>query len=254
MISTLILAASVAGQACYVQQRAAVRTYAAPVAYQQQYAVNTYSQQAYTTAYVPVQYYDVVGSVQRGVNLRQAALQSQAALAARVDKLALSIDGLTAIIAKETTVAVTEPTPVAPGKPSPEVPGKPSPQGPTVIPQGPPVTPKVNPDDGSVPPPPTPVVPGQPVPDAVAQVLNNRCAKCHGAIAADTMGGGFALFAEDGSIRNGIPSPKLVDLLYRVSVGNMPKKASPLPPEELAAIRAWVTQDPKVSAFFGGPR
>jgi mono/diheme cytochrome c family protein len=260
MFSTLILAASVAGQSCNLQQRA----YAAPVAYRQTYAANNYVQQQYyapqvQTAYIAVEYRDyanIIGSEQRGVNRRQEALLSQAALAARVDKLSASINGLTAIIAKE-AVGPVEPTPVAPGKPVPVVPGKPSPEvpgkpNPTVEAPPPvqPPTPTVNPDDGSVPPPPVPTAPGVAVPDATVQVLKARCAACHSAESAATNGGKFALFAEDGSVRP-LSSPKLLDLAFRVSTGNMPRKALPLPPDEQTAIKAWVLGDPKVAGFLG---
>jgi hypothetical protein len=248
MIQVLVLAAMTTGQVCQTatsyRQAYAAPTYAAPAKYA---AAPYYPAKALvettfiaTELYQPV-YGSLVGADVRAENRRNQDRATIDKLTAQIGGLNVALGRLEARLAAE--VQPTEPTP----QPPPIVPGKPTPQ--PVEPQQPPV-PKVNPgpDDGSVPPPP---VPGLPVPDATAQVLRNRCAACHSAEAAGTSGGKFALFAADDSVRTDIPSPKLLDLAFRVSTGNMPKKALPLPPDEQAAVKAWVLGDAKVAGFLG---
>jgi hypothetical protein len=248
MISTLILAASVAGQACYVNQRAVTRTYAP--AYSQGYAPTYYAGKARvettivaTELYEPRIYGVLAGAGIRAETRRKQDQASVAGLTARVDKLSASIDRLGTLFSQVVVTLPTAPvapTPVAPGKPTPEVPGKPTPDSGG---SAPPPLPKTNPDDGSVPPP--------PVPPEAASVLRSRCLSCHSAESAPTLGKGFALFDGDGAVRTDVPSNKLLDLAFRVSTGNMPRKALPLPPDEQAAIKAWVLSDPRVGAFLG---
>jgi hypothetical protein len=265
---SLALAVAMTGQVCQVRgtYRQQAVTYAAPVAYQQQNYVKAYAAPVYTqfvaVAEDPYLYQSaLVGAQARADRRAGKELQGQAALAAQLNGLSVQVNQLTRTLAQVTIatpttpdvggppVAPGKPQPVAPGKPSPEVPGKPAPTVEAPPPVQPP-TPTVNPDDGSVPPPPVPTVPGVAVPDATVQVLKSRCLACHSAESAATNGGKFALFTEAGDVRP-LSSPKLLDLAFRVSTGNMPRKALPLPPEEQATIKAWVLADPKVAGFLG---
>jgi mono/diheme cytochrome c family protein len=257
MLTTILL--SVLAQApCNVRgsypHQATVRTYTVPL-YQQSYA--TYAQPAQVqTAYVATEYYDyasIVGAATRAQDRRQEALLGQANLAAKVAELSASVSGLTALLQRDSEGGGAQPPPEPPPQPAPPpvAPGKPAPG-----PGGPPLPgPNPAPDDGSVPPPPAPApaVPpsaGGAAPPATFALLRDRCMKCHSAVAAGTSGGGFAMFAADGSLAN-LGVGRKLDVMNRVQSGNMPRKAKPLESDELALVRLWVYQDPKaIDAFL----
>lgn len=263
--ATLVLASL--GQTCNIQgtyrQQATTRAYTATL-YQQAYnsyapAYSNYA--AYTTQYIPVVYQDytaLVGNQQRNYDRRLEALKAQADLAGRLDKLAASLEGLNALVARDVQQGPSVPlqqVPDVPGKPLPPVPAKPTPQAPDgpAQPQPPPL-PKTNPDDGSVPPPPVPApgpAGGGSVSAETSAIFVAKCQRCHSALAAPKSGGGYALFGPDGSVRSDFTGPELLKIMFQVETGAMPAKDPVgLSAEELGHVRASVMASKAVAAFL----
>ena len=212
----LLLALAATGQIRSCQTSASYRQsvqYAAPVQYQAQAYVAPYVE---STAFIavedPTYYANLVGSQVRAELKAKQNLESGVDLAAKVGQLADAVGRLEARIGGS-PATVPVPTPTTPDQPPP------------------PPVPSPNP-----PPPPT----GSTQPNAaVLGILKQACLKCHTAPAK--AGGGFVMFAEDGTLAALSPLDKvLIDqALYS---GDMPKGAKPLDADAYSQIRAWISE------------
>lgn len=206
---TLILALAATGQVRQCQTATTYRqqAYVAPIQYVQQY-VAPYVEKVQFVAVEDPYYAGLVGQRVRAELKVKQEVQGEQDLATKVGQLADAVGRL------ESKIGGT--APVVPIPPNPDQPPLPP-------------TPGVPPTTGT----------SQPN-AAVLAVLKTSCLKCHTAPAK--AGGGFIMFAEDGTLAALSPLDKvLID--QAVYSGDMPKGGKPLEADAYSAIRAWISED-----------
>jgi hypothetical protein len=226
------------------------RSYAAPACYRAATYYQAPAQQYYQApaqayqapAYQPPAYnYSLVGDYLKQESAHDKTVEQNAKL-----------DVLIKLLADRATPPPVQqappPSPVyqpvgVPSKASPQSPSFPSSQYPPPIPE------KNQPSSfGGVGPPPLTGSPGGAGPEAVTQILRNRCAGCHAAPASK--GRGVVLLDQAGNLAP--MSPALMLMIQEdVKTGKMPQGGPELPDNELAIVSGWVGDHaPEIAAFL----
>lgn len=232
-----LLLASVIGQSCLAQQAV---TYAQPVAYQQNYAAQTYAQPY--AVFVAVEnaetyYAGLVGSEVRAANRQQVAQQVQTTTDAKLDRLAQVVEQLQRQFAQQVAQPVAEPP-----LPQPRA-AKPTPPTPSPGLHSYPIS------EAAPPPPLVSSAAASRTRSAAVAILTTSCAKCH---TGPSSSGGLAIFDRPGQLAE-LDREQLDKISEQVWQGKMPR-ALPLPTEKQIVIRAWVAESTQAQTVALNPQ
>jgi mono/diheme cytochrome c family protein len=223
MIGLLALVLVAQTQSCVAAQQ----TYAAPVQYQQTYN-QAYVQNAYVekTIFVAVENYgELVGQQQRAAARQEEAQQAQQVATSTDAK----IDQLTRLVLDlQKRLETQQNEPPIPSKPAASAAESPRPSLPALSPVA----------SEAVPLPPT-VAQAASVKSAGLALLVAKCGACH--TGAAQKGGGFTIFAADGSLAK-LDAVSLDAIDAAIASGRMPKRAPNLTLREYAAIRDYLNE------------